>query len=582
MPIAPIVIKILGQDKFSNVMGRASKKMAMMGQGMTSVGRSLTMGLTLPLVVMGASTLKTAGDFELGMNRVQALTSATSSQFSALRKQARELGATTQFSAMEAAGGMGFLAQAGFEANQIIEAMPGTLNLAASAQMELAETGDIVSNILTGYNKKAEETGDISDILTKTFISTNVNLAMLGETMKFVAPIAASMKVPFEQTSAAIGLLGNAGIQGSMAGTTLRRALVNLLKPSGDAFRTFKKLGIGFKDIFDPKTKQFRGFIDLFKVLEKTGANATDMINIFGVRAGPGMTALLAQGSTKLEGLTLALKDAGGTAERVAAVQMKGFRGQIRALVSAFRDFQIAIGDSGILTLGTDVARGFTKMFRNFAKASPTLLKFAFIGGIIVAAIGPLLLLFGGILTALPLMTVGFGLLAGALGAAFWPITLGAIAIAGLIVGIGILHAKWDKFTKTEWGQEWLLGFERIVILFDEWKMGMDSIINSWSKFSKMMEESKFVQILGTIGRVFDPTGVGLVQELLKPKERETGGTPIGEPQLAFQSSLGGLQMRDNFNLRVKFDNEPKGLVVEKEEGDNITEIERGFSTAGE
>ena len=218
------------------------------GAKLQSVGASMTKSLTLPIAGMGAGILKMAGDFEKGMNKVAALSGTTGQTFTDLRDQAKELGATTKFSASQAADAMGFLAMAGFEAEEIMGAMPATLSLAAAANLELGESADVVSNILTGYGMTADETAGAVDVLTKAFTSNNTNLTQLGGAMKFVGPVAKSAGVAFEETAAAIGLLGNAGIQGEMAGTALRGAIVRMLSPTKKAAGIARNLGLEFLD----------------------------------------------------------------------------------------------------------------------------------------------------------------------------------------------------------------------------------------------------------------------------------------------------------------------------------------------
>jgi len=184
-------------NKLSTATSRASatmqafgQKMIGVGQPLTRTGRYLSLRITAPLIAIGAQALRTAANFEQSMNRVRALTGATGSTFEQLEATARQLGATTQFSASEAAEGMGFLAMAGFEANEIISAMPATLNLAAAGVMSLGDTADIVSNIMQGFGITAEDLEATADILTQTFTSSNTNLQQLGYGMSYVAPVA--------------------------------------------------------------------------------------------------------------------------------------------------------------------------------------------------------------------------------------------------------------------------------------------------------------------------------------------------------------------------------------------------------
>lgn len=257
-----------------------------LGNKLNNIGKTMTTRVTLPIVGMGVAMIKTAGDFEQSMNKVSAISGATGADFDMLRNKAKELGATTSFSASQAADGMSFLAMAGFEANEIVSAMPGVLNLAAAGNMDLATSADIASNILTGFGMTAEESNRMVDILAKTFTSSNTNLVQLGEAMKYVAPVAHGFGVSVEETAAIVGMLSDAGIQSSMAGTTLRNIIVTLGEASDElGFSMYDATGamLPMADILD-------------RLTEKTGG-AQQAVDLFGNRAGPGLISLLDQGS---------------------------------------------------------------------------------------------------------------------------------------------------------------------------------------------------------------------------------------------------------------------------------------------
>ena len=184
---------------------------------MKRVGKSMTMGLSMPLLVLGGAIVKTASDYEAAMKKVSALTGALDEQgpkFLALASKARELGAATRYSAKEVADGMSFLAMAGFKADKIVASMGDTLNLAASANIDLATAADIVSNIMTGMRIHVDELGGAVDVLVKAFTSANTDLVQLGEAMKYAGPVASAFGQKLEDVVAMLGALGNAGIQG--------------------------------------------------------------------------------------------------------------------------------------------------------------------------------------------------------------------------------------------------------------------------------------------------------------------------------------------------------------------------------
>ena len=365
------------------------------GSGISSAGQTLTRNLTVPIVGMGAAIIATSGNFEAGMNRVRAVSGATGDDFEALREQAKMLGRTTQYSATQAADAMGFLAMAGFDVDEILGALPNTLNLAAAAQIDLGTAADITSNIMSGYGIQVEDLAAANDALVKTFTSTNTTLEMLGESFVYAGPVASAAGIQFEEAAAAIGLMGNAGIQGSMAGTSLRGAITRLLTPSNEAKDIMKELGLNVLDA----EGNLVSMEEIVRQLESSGASTADMMEIFGQRAGPAMMALVSQGSEALADLTTDLENAGGTAEQVASIQMEGFNGAMTELKSAAEGLMIAIGDAGLLASMTNLAEQTTVLTQNLASVDPELLKMATITAGVVAAVGPALLVIGKLVT---------------------------------------------------------------------------------------------------------------------------------------------------------------------------------------
>ncbi len=327
------------------------------------VGREITTSFGLPIIALGGHILKTAADFEQGMNRIQALTSATGAEFQALEEQARQLGGTTQFSASQAADAMGFLAQSGANANEILAQMPATLNLAAAGMIDLGQSADIVTNIMKGYGLEVEETTRVTDVLTAAFTGSNTNLQQLGEAMKFAGPVASGFGIQFEEAAAALGLMGNAGFQASLAGTALRGALVRLATPTDNVAEVIEGLGINVLDA----DKNMVSLVEIIKQLEDSGASTAEIMTIFGQRAGPAMAALVSQGSEALVKFTAVLENSGGRAKEVADVQMKGLTGELRNLKSAWEDMELTIAGSGFLTLVSDWVKGATFLIRELS-----------------------------------------------------------------------------------------------------------------------------------------------------------------------------------------------------------------------
>ena len=416
---------VTAKDKTAAALKRIRANFKKTGQQVAGMGKSMSLGLTAPILAFGALSLKAAGDFETSMNRVKAITDEKDPlKLMAMADQAKELGRTTQFSASEAGNAMGFLAQAGFKTNEILGAMPSTLQLAAAAQIDLGRAADISSNIMTGFGIAVEDLGHANDVLVRATNTSNTNLEQLGEAMAYVAPVASAMGMSIEETTAALGLLGNAGIQGSMAGTTLRGALAALAAPSEEAGRLLYQLGVNAKD----SSGNLLPMDNILNQLAISGISAGEMMTVFGKRAGPGMMALVRQGSGALRTMTEDLKDSGGTAADVAKTQMEGFNGAIKKLRSAFEGLQIALMESGVMSWMTNFitrVAGWMSIASGASKETKGL-ALKILG--IAAAIGPVLFIVGK-------LAAGIAMLSNPIG---W-----------VIIGIGLLTAAWLR-----WGHQ--------------------------------------------------------------------------------------------------------------------------------
>jgi len=389
-------------SKFSKGIEDMQRSLKDVADDMKNVGATMTATITAPIVGMGVASLKAFGDFEQGMNRVKAVTQQSGAAFDAMNSTALELGRTTQFSASQAADAMGFLAMAGFKANEIISAMPSTLQLAAAGAMDLGRAADITSNILTGYGLAVSDLSHANDVLVTGMTNANVDLSMLGESFKMVGPIAKAAGVQFEETAAMIALLGNAGIQGSMAGTSLRKAITSLIAPSKQQAEIMERLGISVTDTVG----KFVGFADIVGQLEEASAGAGDMMKLFGLRAGPAMQSAVDQGSDAIRNMTKLMEENAGVAERVAKTQLEGWKGAMTKLKSAVEGTLISIG-SILAPTAHAIAEAFTSLagkvtaLAEIFKELPQSLQtgiVAFIG--IAAAIGPVILIFGHLLGA--------------------------------------------------------------------------------------------------------------------------------------------------------------------------------------
>lgn len=447
---------------------------------LADAGKKMTMYITAPILGMGAMAVRTAATFEQAMNKVRAITGATGAEFEALKNKAMEMGRTTKYTANESADALSFLGMAGFNAAESMEALPGVLQLAAAGNMDLATTADYVSNILTGYGMQVSELGHLNDVLARTFTTSNTNMSQLAEAMKYVGPVAAGMGMQIEETAAAIGMLGDAGIQGSMAGTTLRQAMIQLMAGGGRAEEAIERLGLVTKD----STGQFVGMVSIIEQLETAGASTADMLDLFGAR-GAGMIAMVSQGSEKFKEFITDLENAGGTAERIAEIQMEGLIGSWTKFKSALEGALIVVGNQ-LLPMLTDLADRATGWIQAFAEMDDTTIKFIMGIALVVAALGPMIYVYAKVKMAMMAYaaqkaivaaatvkaaaamgaagsaTVGFGgklaLLGPKLAAALGPLMMFAAAVYGSYQAIKWLGTEMEKGMVTAqqvWENQW-------------------------------------------------------------------------------------------------------------------------------
>lgn len=356
---------------------------AMRAQEANKAQRADLRGQLFDAVALGATVVapvSIAVNFEQSIARLGAITRSGDDALLGLEQTARRLGETTQFSASEAASAMTFLGMAGFKTNEIISATPGMLNLAQAAGSDLAGTADIASNILSGFSLKADEMGRVGDVLSATFTTSNTTLQMLGDTLKYAAPVASSAGASIEQVAAMAGLLGNVGIQGSMAGTALRAAFLRLSAPPKVAADALANLGVEVKDL-DGNLRSVPELLqELAKATEGLGSaeRAEAIKQIFGSEASAGLTELLKQaGSGALDSYIQELQQAKGTADTMAKKMSATTAGSLKRLGSALESVAISIGSLLLpsVAAGAELFAGMASWVSGAAQEYPWLTK---------------------------------------------------------------------------------------------------------------------------------------------------------------------------------------------------------------
>lgn len=330
-------------------------------------------GTSVALGGIATAAIKVGSDFESQMSRVKAISGATGEEFEKLKEQAIQLGADTAFSSKQAAEGMENLAAAGFTTNEIVDAMSGLLSLAAAAGEDLATSSDIAASTLRGFGLEAKDMAHVADVLAANANRTNSSVAQTGEAMKYVAPLARAAGLSLEETAAAIGIMADAGIQGSQAGTTLRGAISRLSKPTDDMQEAMDELGISFYDSND----KMKTLTEQVGMLRKATEGMTDeqknnlLVTLYGQEALSGMMALINEGEDSLGDLAEAYKNCDGEAQKAAETMQDNLSSALEQLGGSAESLGIVFYESVAENLkktaqsATDSVNNITEAFKS-------------------------------------------------------------------------------------------------------------------------------------------------------------------------------------------------------------------------
>jgi len=390
------------------------QKMESVGNSIAGAGKSM-MPLTLAIGGVGTAAVKTAADFDAGMSQVAAISGATGDDLEALRDKAREMGSKTKFSASEAASAMEYMAMAGWKTGDMLGGIEGIMNLAAASGEDLATTSDIVTDALTAFGLSAEDSGHFADILAAASSNANTNVSMMGETFKYCAPIAGALGFSAEDTAEAIGLMANAGIKSTQAGTALRTIMNNLTgevkisgKAIGDVTIATTNADGSMRDLSDILADCRTAFSGLSES-EKAQAAET----LVGKNAMSGFLALMNAAPEDIDKLSNAIDNCDGTAESMAATMQDNLAGQLTILKSQLEELAISFGEILMPAIRSIVShiQGFIDKLNGMDESQK---KAIITIGLVVAAIGPLLVIIGTVISKIGVAMQGFVKLAGA------------------------------------------------------------------------------------------------------------------------------------------------------------------------
>ncbi|HGO2719008.1 TPA: phage tail tape measure protein [Staphylococcus aureus] len=449
-------------------------KLQEIGNSMKNVGRNMTMYVTAPVVAGFAVAAKKGIEFDDSMRKVKATSGATGEEFEALKKKAREMGATTKFSASDSAEALNYMALAGWDSKQMMEGLSGVMDLAAASGEELGAVSDIVTDGLTAFGLKAKDSGHFADVLAQTSSKANTDVRGLGEAFKYVAPVAGALGYTIEDTSIAIGLMSNAGIKGEKAGTALRTMFTNLSSPTRAMGNEMERLGISITDSngkMIPMRKLLDQLREKFKHLSKD-QQASSAATIFGKEAMSGALAIINASDEDYQKLTKSIDSSTGASKRMADTMESGLGGKLRTLRSQLEELALTIYDRIEPALKIIVS-AFSKVVTWVTKL-PTSIQLAVVGfGLFAAVLGPLVFMFGlfisvmgnamtvlgpllinvnkagGIFAFLRTKIASLVKLFPILGVSISSLTLPITLIVGALVGIGIAFYQAYKRSET-------------------------------------------------------------------------------------------------------------------------------------
>lgn len=466
---------------FKEGTGGVSGLLKNVGSSMTSVGKDMTLKVTTPIVGMGVAAVKASSSLEKGLSKVKAISGATSTDMVDLKNKAIEMGSKTKFSASEAADAFTYMAMAGWKTNDMLEGIDGIMNLSAADGLDLATTSDIVTDAITAFGLSASDSSHFADVLAAASSNANTNVSMLGESFKYVAPVAGAMGYSVEDVSIALGLMANGSIKASQAGTSLRTLITNLAKPTDNMAAAMDRLGISLSDS-SGKVKPLSQLMDELRASFSNGNISSEefqaqlakvnkqyedgkiseeayndtlqdlMTSAYGVEGAEkakyaatlagkegmaGLLNILSASDEDYQKLKTAIYgasdafDGQGTAAGMSQEMLNNLDGQITILLSTLNTLAITIGDMLL-----PYVKAFVEKLQSLVEwlnglddgQKRMIVKIA----AIVAAIGPVLMILGKVLSTVGTIISVVSKLGGVLGAAAGPIGIIIAAIAAL------------------------------------------------------------------------------------------------------------------------------------------------------
>lgn len=477
---------------------KAGKQIERSGKAIAGVGTNLTKTVTAPIAGIGVASVKLAADFEKGMSTVQSISGATGTDLEMLSKKAKEMGLKTKYSASESAEAFKYMAMAGWKAGEMADGIEGVMYLAGATGEDLAGTSDIVTDALTAFGMQAKDTNKFVDVLAQTANKSNTSVSMLGESFKYVAPVAGALKFNAQDVSTALGLMANSGIKASSAGTALRSLFTRMAKPTKESQTAMDALGISLTD----SQGNMKSLDTIMRETRKSFAGLTESQKaqyaaaLAGKTGMSGLLAIVNSADSDFNELSTAIYNSDGACKKMYDTANNNLSGQLTILKSTIEGIGISFGERLLpyIKQGTEFIQRLADKFNSLTKAQQdTIIKV----GLIAAAVGPAIFLFGRTVMVVGKLVKTVGMVGNAfktaktvMGLVTAPANAVVLGLAAVVVAGVLIYKNWDKI-KAAAGRLWNFVkniFQRIGISGDSLKKKLAPIGQKFSAIGEHIQ----------------------------------------------------------------------------------------------
>lgn len=477
---------------------KAGKQIERSGKAIAGVGTNLTKTVTAPIAGIGVASVKLAADFEKGMSTVQSISGATGTDLEMLSKKAKEMGLKTKYSASESAEAFKYMAMAGWKAGEMADGIEGVMYLAGATGEDLAGTSDIVTDALTAFGMQAKDTNKFVDVLAQTANKSNTSVSMLGESFKYVAPVAGALKFNAQDVSTALGLMANSGIKASSAGTALRSLFTRMAKPTKESQTAMDALGISLTD----SQGNMKSLDTIMRETRKSFAGLTESQKaqyaaaLAGKTGMSGLLAIVNSADSDFNELSTAIYNSDGACKKMYDTANNNLSGQLTILKSTVEGIGISFGERLLpyIKQGTEFIQRLADKFNSLTKAQQdTIIKV----GLIAAAVGPAIFLFGRTVMVVGKLVKTVGMVGNAfktaktvMGLVTAPANAVVLGLTAVVVAGVLIYKNWDKI-KAAAGRLWNFVkniFQRIGISGDSLKKKLAPIGQKFSAIGEHIQ----------------------------------------------------------------------------------------------